>query len=91
MTIIPLPKEYREASRVHSCLVNGVNTNSEISKYRHKRGLTQKQLSEATGIPLGVLQHYEQKSRQITRERAVIISEYLDAPLDEIYYTFSRK
>lgn len=91
MTIIPLPKELQEASRVHSVLVNGVNVNSEISKYRHKKGLTQKQLSEATGIPLGVLQGYEQKTRPISRERAEIISQFLDAPYNKIYYTFSKK
>ena len=91
MTIIPLPQHIIDASRVHSVLVNGVNTKSEISKYRHKRGLTQKQLSEATGIPLGVLQGYEQKSRQISRERAEIISEYLNAPFNKIYYTYKSK
>lgn len=91
MTIIPLSKEIQEASRVHSVLVNGVNVNSEISKYRHKRGLTQKQLSEATGISLRMVQGYEQKNRPISRERAEIISKFLDAPFNKIYYKYNKK
>ena len=91
MTTIYLPKDIIEASRVHKVLVDGVNTKSEISKYRHKRKLTQKQLAEITGIPLGVLQGYEQKNRYISKERALIISEALNAPYNKIYYTFKRK
>ena len=91
MTTIPLPKEIIEASRVHSVLVNGVNVTSEISIYRHKRGLTQKQLAEITGIPIRVLQGYETKSRHISKERAKIISEVLNAPYNKIYYTYKKK
>lgn len=91
MTTIYLPKDIIEASRVNSVMVDGVNVTSNISKYRHKRGLTQKQLSELTGIPLAVLQGYEQKRRYISQERAEIIAEVLDAPYNKIYYKFSKK
>ncbi len=38
---------------------------SKLQERRQAAGLTQAQLAEAAGIPLGVLRHYEQGSRNV--------------------------
>lgn len=41
-----------------------------LSDLRKKKGLTQKQLSEASGVPLRMVQHYEQGVKDINKAEA---------------------
>ena len=48
-----------------------------ISGYRHREGLTQMQLAEATGIPQRHISEIERGKRIIGKERAKILAEAL--------------
>ena len=46
---------------------------SYLKKLREERGYSQRELAEATGIPLKTLQHYEQGSKSLARANALYV------------------
>lgn len=60
---------------------------SNLKQLRNNRNLSQKQLSEASGISLRVIQHYEQGSRNINHARLDTIIKFaiaLDCTISDI-------
>lgn len=48
-------------------------TASKLQTARKAKGLTQKQLAEASGISLRTLQHYEQGSKDLNQAAAITV------------------
>ena len=49
------------------------NYNTELKQARKDKGMTQKELAEATGINLRTLQHYEQGSKDLNMAAAITV------------------
>ena len=56
----------------------------KIQQLREGRGLTQVQLAERSGVPLGSLRNYEQGLRQPLLKQAARLAKALGVPLDDI-------
>ena len=52
---------------------NKENRKSKLSEIRKARGLTQQQLSEASGVTLRMIQLYEQKQNDISKAQVMVV------------------
>lgn len=59
-------------------------TGERIKEARKKRGLTQQELADATGLAKGTIQQYENGKRSPKSENLMIIANVLHTPLWEI-------
>ena len=63
------------------------NTGMIIRQLRQEKGLTQKQLSERSGVNLRTLQQYESQSKDINKASGVILlslAKALDCSVEEL-------
>lgn len=68
-------------------LYNSRKTNSNLKIFRIRQGISQRELSEATDIPLRTIQQYEQRQKNINAAKAetlVKLSRYLYCSVDDL-------
>ena len=59
----------------------------QLAKLRDKRGLTQKELAEKTGISKSSIAMYETGERKPTLKRAKMLADFFGVSIEDIFFT----